>query len=71
VQLALVGLDGVEQVRVLVPSHELQVTYDPTRISAEDITRAVRAAPASGESGNYDAAPLPASTPEVKAAATP
>jgi len=71
VQLALAGLDGVQQVRVLVPARELQVRYDPTRISPDDIIRAVRAAPAAGESGNYDAAPLAAKAADSKPAATP
>jgi copper chaperone CopZ len=57
VQLALVGLEGIEQVRVLVASHELQVTFDPQRISAQEIAEAVRRAPAAGRSGNYDAVP--------------
>jgi copper chaperone CopZ len=54
VQLALDGLAGVEQVRVLLAAHELQVTYDPDTVSREDIEQAVRAAPAAGESGDYD-----------------
>jgi copper chaperone CopZ len=58
VQLALVGLAGIEQVRVLVPSHELLVTYDPEKISAKEISDAVRRAPAVGESGNYGAVPF-------------
>jgi copper chaperone CopZ len=71
VQLALVGLDGVQQVRVLVPSRELQVTYDPARITAEDIVRAVRAAPAAGESGSYDAAPLASNKADGEPPPTP
>jgi copper chaperone CopZ len=59
VQLALVGLDGIKRVRVLVPSRELEVTYDPQRISSDAIADAVRRAPAAGESGNYNAVPLP------------
>lgn len=57
-QLALVGLAGIEQVRVLVPAHELLVTYDPEKISAKEISDAVRRAPAAGESGNYGAVPF-------------
>lgn len=59
-QLALDGLEGVEQVRVLLPAHELQVTYDPKKVRQEDIERAVRAAPAAGESGDYDLTPIDA-----------
>ena len=65
-QLALDGLAGVTHVRVLLPSHELQVTYDPDKISPQDIVAAVRQAPAAGESGSYDAEPLdrePQATP--------
>jgi cation transport ATPase len=58
VQLALDGLEGVEQVRVLLPAHELQVRYDPQKVRREDIERAVRAAPAAGESGAYDLTPI-------------
>ena len=47
-QLALDGLDGIEQVRVLPPVHELHVSYDPDKVRPEDIERAVRAAPAAG-----------------------
>jgi copper chaperone CopZ len=71
VQLALGGLDGVQQVRVLVPSRELEVSYDPARLTPEDIIRAVRAAPAAGESGNYDAAPLASTAADAKPPATP
>jgi copper chaperone CopZ len=58
VQLALDGLAGVTHVRVLLPSHELQVTYDPDKITPQDIVAAVRHAPAAGESGGYDAEPI-------------
>ncbi len=57
-QLALVGLAGIEHVRVLVPVQQLRVTYDPDKITPREITDAVRRAPAAGESGNYDAVPL-------------
>ena len=60
-QLALDGLDGVEQVRVLLAAHELWVTYDPDKVRVADLQRAVRGAPASGESGDYDIAPIGAS----------
>jgi copper chaperone CopZ len=66
VQLALDGLAGVTEVRVLLPSHELQVTYDPDKVTPQDIVAAVRHAPAAGESGSYDAEPLdraPQTTP--------
>lgn len=67
-QLALDGLEGVERVRVLLPAHELQVTYDPEKVRPEDIERAVRAAPAVGESGDYDLAPI---DPSPSATASP
>ena len=57
-QLALDGLEGVEQVRVLLAAHELQVTYDPEKVRREDIERTVRTAPAARESGDYDLTPI-------------
>jgi copper chaperone CopZ len=63
VQLALDGLAGVREVRVLLPAHELQVTYDPDKITPQDIVAAVRRAPAAGESGGYDAEPLDPAAP--------
>ncbi len=57
VTLAVDGVEGVEQARVLVAAKELQVTYDPSKTNAQAIIDAVRAAPAVGQSGNYDAVP--------------
>lgn len=54
-QLALVGLDGIEQVRVFLGSSTLQITHDPEKIAVDDIAAAVRHAPAAGQSGGYDA----------------
>lgn len=58
VQVALSGVEGVDQVRVMVHAKELQVTYDPERTSAEAIIEAVRHARPSGQSANYDATPI-------------
>ncbi|MFQ5666449.1 MAG: heavy-metal-associated domain-containing protein [Candidatus Binatia bacterium] len=57
-QLALLGLAGVEQARVFLASHKVHVTYDPEQVSIADIVAAIRAAPAAGESRDYDAVPL-------------
>lgn len=58
-QLALDGLDGIKQVRVLVAAKDLAVTYDPQRITPSAIIQAIRHAPAAGESGDYDAVLIP------------
>jgi copper chaperone CopZ len=58
VQVALSGLEGIDQVRVMVHAKELQVTYDPERTSTEAIIEAVRHARPSGQSANYDATPI-------------
>jgi copper chaperone CopZ len=50
VQVALSGVDGIDQVRVMVHAKELQVSYDPERTSAEAIIDAVRHARPSGQS---------------------
>jgi copper chaperone CopZ len=58
VQVALSGVEGIDQVRVMVHAKELQVTYDPERTSAAAIIEAVRHARPSGQSANYDATPI-------------
>jgi copper chaperone CopZ len=65
VQLALDGLDGIKQVRVLIAAKRLEVVYDPQRIDTTAIEQAVRRAPAMGQSGHYDAQPV------TEASATP
>jgi copper chaperone CopZ len=57
VTLAVDGVEGVKQARVLIPAKELQVTYDPSKTNTQAIIDAVRAAPAAGQSGDYDAVP--------------
>jgi hypothetical protein len=58
VQLALDGLDGIKQVRVLIAAKWLEVSYDPQRIDTMAIEQAVRRAPAMGQSGHYDVQPV-------------
>jgi copper chaperone CopZ len=55
VQMAVLALDGVEQVRVLVHAEVMTVTYDSGKTDSEKIIEAVRNARAGGRSGHYDA----------------
>jgi hypothetical protein len=68
------GLAGVDEARVLLGTHQVQVTYDPQKVSAPEIISAIRGAPAMGESGNYDAVLLtlaPEATPPNPTVAGP
>jgi cation transport ATPase len=69
VQLALDGLDGIKQARVLIAAKRLEVVYDPQHIDQTAIEQAVRRAPAMGQSGHYDAEPVTGASGTPTAAA--